>query len=104
MTLQQLETELKQLCPDTYKKAAPRKLTRFITWHKYNYTRLVGDDRTVLAADRVQIDVYWQQRDDLLLDAVTMMLDTFGVIYDMDDITFDDNTQLNRGIIRAVIL
>ena len=104
MTLQQLETELKQLCPDTHKHAAPRKLPRFITWHQYNRETIRGNDRTALSLPKIQIDVYWQQCGDLLLDAVIMLLETFGCIYTLEDVTFDDSTQLNRGIIQAVIL
>lgn len=104
MTLQQLETDLKQLCPDTYKTAAPRKLTRFITWHQYNREAIRGNDRTALSLPKIQIDVYWQQRGDLLLDGVLMLLETFGAIYTLEDVTFDDELQRHRAIIQAVIL
>ncbi len=100
MRLSELDQILKLACRDTYEREAPAGLTRFIVWHRYNLTPIHGDDSRVLELDRVQLDVYYQRPTDTLLEDVLNILKYWRVPFDIQDIIWEDERQLNRAILQ----
>ena len=71
MSLSELEALLKNICPDTYRDAAPEGLSRYVVWGQDGTAALYGDDSAALILPRVWIDVYTQSHDDELpLDGI----------------------------------
>ena len=71
MSLSELEALLKNICPDTYRDAAPEGLSRYVVWGQDGTAALYGDDSAALILPRVWIDVYTQSHDDELpLDVI----------------------------------
>jgi len=100
MSLSDLETALKTVTDCVYEREAPAGVRRYIVWHQYNAQTVDGDDRAALRVPRVQVDVFWQQRIDTLLDDVLAVLDYWRVPVDIQDITWDDERQLHRAILQ----
>ena len=99
-----LEQILKLACRDTYEREAPAGLTRFIVWHRYNIERLDGDDRLLLGVDRVQLDLFWQHRNDTLLNDLIAVLSYWRLPFTVEDLTWDDERQLYRGIVQLTVV
>ena len=53
---------------------------------------------------RVQLDVYWQAEDDELLDDVLDLLDANSVGYDLQDVIWDDELALFRGVVQMELM
>lgn len=100
MTSNELIQILSVITPDVYEIEAPAGVTRYIAWHAYNVRRIFGDDRTAARFDRVQLDVYWPPVEDTLWDDTLAVLDYWRVPYDIQDLTYDDDRKLRRGIIQ----
>ena len=100
MSLSDLETTLKTVTDCVYEREAPAGARRYIVWHQYNAATIPGDDRAALRLPRVQIDVFWQNRVDTILDDVLAALDYWRVPVDIQDITWDDERMLHRAILQ----
>lgn len=71
MSLSDLDALLKDVCPDTYRDAAPEGLSRYVVWGQDGTAALYGDDSAALILPRVWIDVYTQSHEDELpLDVI----------------------------------
>ena len=71
MSLSDLDALLKDVCPDTYRDAAPEGLSRYVVWGQDGTAALYGDDSAALILPRVWIDVYTQSHEDALpLDVI----------------------------------
>ena len=99
MTLQELDTALKAVCPNTYELAAPAVATRAIVWHCYGASHLIGVDCTVVDVPKVQIDILYQQLDDSLADDVKEALRELHLPYEVQDDSYDDEYALRRCIL-----
>ena len=99
MTLQELDTALKAVCPNTYELAAPAGATRAIVWHCYGASHLIGGDCTVVDVHKVQIDILYQQLDDSLADDVKEALRELHLPYEVQDDSYDDEYALRRCIL-----
>lgn len=104
MSLSEFEALLKTVTDAVFERQAPEGLTRCIVWHRYNLTPIVGDDSRVLELPRVQLDLYWQQRLDTLLDDVTALLSYYRLPFDLQDITWDDERMLSRAILQLTVV
>ena len=103
MTYASLRAALRALCSDTYRRAAPHGLTRYIVVHKYPGSVIRGYDSAVKRLPRVHIDVYWQAEDDALPDLVCQLLDALGQAYDWIDEIYDDDFALCRLILQTEV-
>lgn len=99
MTYASLRAALKELCRDTYRWVAPSGKTRYIVCRKYGYNLIRGDDGAVARFPRIQLDVYYQDEEDELLDNVLDLLDEQGQGYDLQDVVYDEDLELFRGIL-----
>ena len=99
MTLQELDTALKAVCPNTYELAAPAGATRAIVWHCYGASHLIGGDCTVVDVPKEQIDILYQQLDDSLADDVKEALRELHLPYEVQDDSYDDEYALRRCIL-----
>lgn len=104
MNLSDLETALKVVTPDVYELEAPSGLRRYIAWHAYNYQDIRGDDRVQARFPRVQLDVYWQSRFDPIMEELFAVLDYWRLPFDVQDVTWDDERQLHRGIVQLTVV
>lgn len=104
MNLSDLETALRQVTPDVFAREAPAGLRRCIVWHAYNWQRIHGDDHAVARFPRVQLDVFWQSRFDPIMDELFAVLDALCLPYDVQDITWEDERQLHRGIVQLTLV
>lgn len=104
MTYANLRTLLETLTPEVYRWAAPAGKTRYIVCRRYGYSLLRGDDSTVARLPRIQLDVFWQTEEDDLLDNVLDLLDANGVGYDLQDVIWDDDLALFRGVIQLELM
>ena len=57
MTLPELETALKTVCPDVYELAAPPGLSQYVVYQAYGFETVFGDDCNMVDAPKVQIDI-----------------------------------------------
>lgn len=104
MTYASLRASLKKLCPATYRRAAPRGLTRYIVTSRYGASLLRGDDAALRRLPRIQIDVYWQQEDDPLPDLVCELLDALGIAYELVDDVYEDDLALFRRLLQTEVI
>ena len=104
MNLSDLEATLKLVTSETYEREAPPGITRAIVWHRYNIERLDGDDRLLLGVDRVQLDLFWQHRNDTLLNDLIAVLSYWRLPFTLEDLTWDDERQLYRGIVQLTVV
>lgn len=104
MTLQEFETQLKQAVPETYPLPAPPGLARFVAWHSYTRQSVRGDDRNQLDAPKVQLDVVYQQADDLLPDDVMAALWLMELPYEIVSESYDPDYAAQRMIIQLVVV
>lgn len=99
MTLQELDTALKAVCPDTYELAAPNGATRAVVWHCYGASHLLAGDCTALDVPKVQIDIFYQALDDTLVDDIKAKLRELYLPYEVQDDSYDDEYALRRCIL-----
>ena len=104
MTYASLRAALKTLCPDTYRWAAPPGKNRYIVCRRYGYSLLRGDDSAVARLPRIQLDVFWQTEEDELFDDLLDLLDANALGYDLQDVIWDDDLALFRGIITLELM
>lgn len=103
MTLQELDTALKAVCPNTYELAAPAGATRAVVWHCYGASHLIGGDCTVVDVPKVQIDILYQQLDDSLADDVKEALRELHLPYEVQDDSYDDEYAIRRCILQLEV-
>lgn len=99
MTLQELDTALKAVCPNTYELAAPAGATRAIVWNCYGAAHLIGGDCTVVDIHKVQLDIFYQALDDTLAEDVKAALRELYLPYEVQDDGYDDEYALRRCIL-----
>lgn len=99
MTYANLKTSLETLTTEVYRWAAPAGKTRYIVLRKYGYSLLRGDDTALGRLPRVQLDVYWQDEEDELFDSVLDLLQANNQDYALQDVIWDDDLALFRGIV-----
>lgn len=104
MTYVNLRTLLKTLTADVFRWAAPSGKTRYIVCRKYALALLRGDDSAVARLPRVQLDIFWQSDEDSLFDDVLDLLDDNGLGYDLQDVVWDDDRALFRGIVQLELM
>lgn len=103
MTLQELDTALKAVCPETYELAAPAGATRAVVWNCYGASHLLADDCTALDVPKVQIDVFFQDLADGIVEAVKDALRALFLPYEVIEDSYDDEYALRRCIIQLVV-
>ena len=103
MTYANLRAALKALCPATYRRAAPRGLTRYVVTSRYGASLLRGDDRSLLRLKKIQIDVCFQEEDDPLPDRVEDLLDALDQPYELIDEIYDDDLALFRVVLQTEV-
>lgn len=103
MTLQDLDSALKAVCPATYELAAPAKATRAVVWHCYGAAHLLADDCTVVDVPKVQIDVFYQELGDELVESVKDALRELNLPYEVQDDSYDDEYALRRCILQLEV-
>ena len=104
MTVQSLIDDLTVVCEDTHELALPKGLHRGIAWHRYGRQAVKGDDQTVLAVPKLQLDLLWTDSDDTLLDDVESVLDTNLLPYTEQDVFYDESYERLRCIIQVVVV
>lgn len=105
MTLSELAAALEVAAPGAiFAQEAPQALVRYVVYHQYNYQTIHGDDAAAALFPRVQLDVYWQQPDDTLLEDVLIVLNYWRQPYELADITRDDERLLQRAIIQLTVV
>ena len=104
MTYANLRTLLKTLTPEVYRWAAPAGKTRYIVCSRYGYSQLQGDDSSVARLPRIQLDVYWQDEEDELFDDLLDLLEVNSLGYDLQDVVWDDDLALFRGIVQLELM
>lgn len=104
MTYANLRTLLKTLTPEVYRWAAPHGKTRYIVCSRYGFAQIQGDDGAVARLPRIQLDVYWQSDEDELFDDVLDLLDESSLGYDLQDVVWDDELALFRGIVQLELM
>ena len=103
MTLQDLDSALRSVCPATYELAAPAGAARAIVWHCYGASHLLADDCTVVDVPKVQIDILYQQLDDSLAENVKEALRGLHLPYEVQDDSYDDEYALRRCILQLEV-
>lgn len=104
MTLQSLETYLQQICPQTYRLAAPRDATRYIVINEYGRSGVSGSDTTALTLPKVQLDIVTQDLIDTLPDDVAAVLETLYLPYEVISTGYDDEYGAMRCILQLVLV
>ena len=104
MTYANLRTLLETLTPEVYRWAAPAGKTRYIVCRRYGYSLLRGDDSAVARLPRIQLDVFWQTEEDELFDDLLDLLDVNALGYDLQDVVWDDELALFRGIVQLELM
>lgn len=103
MTLQDLDSALKSVCPATYELAAPASAARAVVWHCYGAAHLLADDCTVVDVPKVQIDILYQQLDDSLAEDVKEALRGLHLPYEVQEDSYDDEYALRRCILQLEV-
>lgn len=103
MTLQDLEAALKDVCPETYELMAPAGATRAVVWHSYGASHLSADDSTLLDVPKVQLDIFYQDLADYLVEDVKDVLRSLYLPYEVQDDSYDDEYALRRCIIQLEV-
>lgn len=104
MTLHEFDTALKAAFADTYETAAPKGKTRYVVWHRYGRSSLIGDDRNQLDAPRVQIDIVTNVQDDTLVDEICAALWLLDLPYTVESDGYDDEYTAYRTILQLVVV
>lgn len=104
MTVQDLVDALAAACGDVYELALPKGLQRGIVWHRYGRQTVKGDDTTVLAVPRLQLDLLWSSGADTLLTDVESILDTHLLPYSEQDVYYDESYERMRAILQVTVV
>ena len=104
MTSQDLETRLKHLCPQTYRLAAPRDVSRYIVINEYGRDGVSGSDTTALTLPKVQLDIITQNLTDPLPEDVGALLEALYLPYEVIENRYDDEFAAMRCIIQLVVI
>nr|DAL91782.1 MAG TPA: Protein of unknown function (DUF806) [Caudoviricetes sp.] len=103
MTLQDLDAALKAVCPETYELAAPSGATRAVVWQCYGAAHLIGDDCTAVDIPKVQIDIFYQELNDSLVEMVKAVLCELHLPYEVQNDGYDDTYALRRCILEVEV-
>ena len=104
MTLQEFDAALKEELPGlAYELAAPKGLTRYVVWHRYGASSAHGDNRNVLDAPKVQMDIVTNQAKDSLADDVTAALWLMGLPYSIQSEGYDPEYNAYRTILQLAV-
>ena len=104
MTLQQFESGLKEVCPETYELAAPAGKLRDVVWHRYGRHHLHGDNRNVLDIPKVQLDIVTNLKVDFLVDDVCAALWKMGLAYSVQSEGYDQDYNAFRTILQVEVV
>ena len=104
MSWEEVKPALEELCGDIHELAAPAGVTRAIVWNRFGRSRICGDNQTVAAADRIQLDLYWQRSGDTLQEDVYALLNYYQVPYEEQDTAYDDDAAMMRCILQLWVL
>ena len=104
MTLKEFDSNLKKAFSDVYEVAAPRGKQRFVVWHRYGRSSLIGDDRNQLDAPRIQIDVVSNIPNDMLVDDIAAALWMMDLPYSVVSEGYDDEYAAFRTILQLVVV
>ena len=104
MTLQAFEAKLKEVFPDVYPVPAPPKKTRFVTWHRYGRSPILGDDRNQVDPPKVQLDIVTNVWNDILADDIMGALWMMDLPYEVVSEGYDDDYAAHRTIIQTVVV
>lgn len=104
MTLQNLEIELKTVCPDTYELSAPPGLTRYIVYQQYGSELVCGDDTGLTDCPKVQIDLLWQRKGDSIVADVLELMRKLNQSFTVVEIFYDDEYASMRCIMELVLV
>lgn len=99
MILQNLDTALRTVCPNTYELAAPAGENRYIVWHSYGAATLAADDSTVVDVPQVQIDIIYQDLADSIVNDVKKALREQHLPYEVQADSYDDDYAKRRCIL-----
>ena len=104
MTYADLQAALEQLCPVTKTLAVPRGALRYVALSRYGADTLKGDDTSLAAFGRVQLDVCTQDPADPLPRRVAALLTACCLPWDVDAETWDDELAMYRTIIQTEVM
>lgn len=105
MTLQDLDTGLKKMCPDlVYELSAPKDARRYVVWHRYGRSSTYGDDVNQIDAPKVQIDIITNNYYDVLADDVMIALWMMNLPYTVISEGYDDDYAAYRTILQLVVI
>ena len=104
MTLKEFDANLKKAFPDVFEVAAPKGNQRFVVWHRYGRSSLIGDDRNQLDAPRIQIDIISNIPDDMLADDIAAALWMMDLPYSILSEGYDDEYAAFRTILQLVVV
>lgn len=84
----------------TFDLKAPAQYTEAVVGHVYAPRTLNGDDCVILRIDRVQLDVLWKNSSMDFFERVCDALDDMYIVYDIIDVSYDDEYLAMRGILQ----
>lgn len=84
----------------TFDLKAPAQYTEAVVGHVYAPRTLNGDDCVILRIDRVQLDVLWKSSSMDFFNLVCDTLDDLYIVYDIVDVSFDEDYLAMRGILQ----
>lgn len=105
MTLREFEDNLKAACSGlVYELSAPKAKNRYVVWHRYGGNSTYGDNRNVLDAPKVQIDIVTQSAQDPLVDDVMAALWSMDLPYSIESEGYDPDYNAQRTILQLVVI
>lgn len=96
MTLKDLRDVLLGVMPAVYHYLAHKTDGEFVVWTEYGAKPVRADNRHVLKAWRVQVDVYSPDEYSPLPDDIAAALTASEIAYNEPAVSFDTETQLVR--------
>ena len=104
MTLQEFSTNLGEHLPGlVFELAAPKGLARYVVWHRYGASSAHGDNRNMLDAPKIQIDIVTNTGGDTLADDVTAALWMMDLPYSIQSEGYDPDYNACRTILQLVV-
>lgn len=104
MTLQEFDSGLRAQLPDiVFELAAPKGLARYVVWHRYGAASSYGDNRNMLDAPKVQIDIVTNTGGDTLADDVAAALWLMDLPYSIQSEGYDPDYNAYRTILQLVV-
>ncbi len=104
MTLPELETALKTVCPDVYELAAPPGLSQYVVYQAYGFETVFGDDCNMIDAPKVQIDILWQSLPNSLMPSVLDKLRSLSQPFTVVGLGYDDEYAAMRCTLELVVV